>query len=192
MIDSGIGIPMKEQLRIFDVFRQAAEFLKRKRGGLGIGLTVSKHLVELLGGQLELKSKLGEGSEFSFDIPFTVSDGSTIQDKEEVDDNQPIPPLKILVVEDNVINQKIVVRYLSNQGHSVMVAENGHLGIEAFESNLFDVILMDIQMPEMDGLTATRYIRELESQGESRTPIVAMTAHAAKSDEEACYEARYG
>ena len=186
--DTGIGISMRQQLQIFDVFSQAADFIKRKRGGLGIGLTVSKHLVELLGGQLEVYSKLDKGSEFSFDIPFTIS--HTVEKDLPEDDlsDEPISPMKILLVEDNVINQKIVVRYLSNHGHSVMVAENGHLGLEAFEGNIFDVILMDLQMPEMDGLTATRCIRELEEGGERRTPIIAMTAHAAKSDEEACYD----
>ena len=186
--DTGIGISMKQQLQIFDVFRQAAEFIKRKKCGLGIGLTISRHLVELLGGQLEVSSILDKGSEFSFDIPFSISNVSDHLKEDPVDDSISVPPLKILVVEDNVINQKIVVRYLSNQGHTVIVAENGHLGIDAYESNIFDVILMDLQMPEMDGLTATRYIRELEAESGHRTPIVAMTAHAAKSDEEACYE----
>ncbi|MCW8875522.1 MAG: PAS domain S-box protein [Kangiellaceae bacterium] len=186
--DTGIGISMKQQLQIFDVFRQAAEFIKRKKCGLGIGLTISRHLVELLGGQLEVSSVLNKGSEFSFDIPFSISNVSEHLKDEPVDETVSIPPLRILVVEDNVINQKIVVRYLSNKGHTVIVAENGHLGIDAYESNIFDIILMDLQMPEMDGLTATRYIRELEAESGHRTPIVAMTAHAAKSDEEACYE----
>ncbi len=188
VIDTGIGISMKQQLKIFDVFSQAAEFINRKKGGLGIGLTVSKHLIELLGGSLEVESKLEKGSTFSFDLPFSLSERSEHSVEPSELTEKPIPPMKILLVEDNVINQKIVLRYLSNQNHSVIVAENGHLGIEAYESNIFDVILMDLQMPEMDGLTATRYIRELEKEGERRTPIVAMTAHAAKSDEEACYD----
>jgi len=189
VLDTGIGISMKDQTHIFDIFRQAAEFIKRKKGGLGIGLTVSKHLVEMLGGQMHLQSTIGKGSEFYIDLPFSVTSyGESSNHNPPVSDIQ-VPPMKLLVVEDNVVNQKIVVRYLTKQGHNVVVAENGHLGIEAFESNLFDAILMDLQMPEMDGITATRYIRELEQEGTSRIPIVAMTAHAAKSDEEACYEA---
>ncbi len=189
VIDTGMGISINEQKKIFDVFHQTHEFIKRKQGGVGIGLTISKHLVELLGGHMGVTSILGKGSTFYFDIPFRINDSINRVKPAEKKYNAPIPQLHILVVEDNVVNQKVLIRYLSKQGHSVTIAENGYLAIEAFETKLFDLVLMDLQMPEMDGLTATRYIRDLEAEAIIKTPIVAVTAHATGSDEEACYEA---
>ncbi len=187
--DTGAGIPEHEKYKIFDVFHQTHEFMNRRVGGMGIGLTISKQLVELMGGQIELSSTLGKGSVFVMDIPFLISAKTTHAKLHEVNLDTPIPSLNILVVEDNVVNQKIVVKFLSKWGHSVVIAENGHLALNAMREKCFDLVLMDLQMPEMDGLTATRKIRAIEKSSAERTPIVAMTAHAAKSDEDACYEA---
>jgi len=187
--DTGLGISVEEESRIFDAFHQAHEFINRKTGGMGIGLAVSKQLVELMGGSIKLVTTLGEGSTFTFDIPFKIPTQVSAHEPEDISKEQPLHSLHILVVEDNIVNQKVVIRFLTNQGHTVIVADNGHLAIEAFEREVFDLILMDLQMPEMDGITATRCIRNIEIEGRRKTPIVAMTAHAAKSDEYACYDA---
>ena len=187
--DTGLGIDEDEADKIFNAFHQAQEFMDRKTGGMGIGLAVSKQLVELMGGTINLTTRLGEGSAFTVDIPFKIPNRRPMNEPQETPQVLPANPMHILVVEDNIINQKVVVRFLTNHGHSVIVADNGRLAIEAFEKEVYDLILMDIQMPEMDGITATHRIRDIEKEGRVRTPVVAMTAHAAKSDENACYDA---
>ncbi|OUS26457.1 hypothetical protein A9Q99_18145 [Gammaproteobacteria bacterium 45_16_T64] len=187
--DTGQGIAPNEEARIFDAFHQAQNFMERRIGGMGIGLAVSKQLLELMGGSIRLKTQLGEGSTFILEIPFKIPQSSVRHELPKVDGEAPCRSLHILVVEDNIVNQKVAIRFLTKQGHSVIVAENGHLAIEAFEKEIFDLILMDIQMPEMDGITATQCIRKIEREGREKTPIVAMTAHASKSDENGCYAA---
>ena len=187
--DTGVGISDDQKVKIFDAFHQAQEFMIRKTGGLGIGLSISRQLVELMGGSISVSSALEEGSEFAIYLPFRILHESTFERAKAITEKSVLRPMHILVVEDNIVNQKVVIRFLTKQGHSVVIAANGRLALDAFEKEMFDMILMDIQMPEMDGITATMHIRDSEREGRARTPIIAMTAHAAKSDELACYAA---
>lgn len=194
--DTGIGIPEKAQEAIFDAFSQADGSVTRKFGGTGLGLSISNQLVALLGGAtLKVSSREGEGSSFSFELTFALGGKisvkpNLVEKKEKQPENR--AACRILLVEDNLVNIKLATRLLEKQGHRVTVAENGRLGVEAAFKDEFDLILMDMMMPEMDGLTATREIRrrEKESAADKRhVPIVAMTANAMKGDREKCIEA---
>ena len=194
--DTGIGIPEKAQEAIFDAFSQADGSVTRKFGGTGLGLSISNQLVALLGGTtLKVSSQEGEGSTFSFELPCTLGGkvGAEPDDAKKVERApEKISACRILLVEDNLVNVKLATRLIEKQGHRVTVAENGRLGVDAAFKDEFDLILMDMMMPEMDGLTATREIRRREKEsgpGKRHLPIVAMTANAMKGDREKCIEA---
>ena len=194
--DTGIGIAEERQTSIFEAFTQADGSLTRDFGGTGLGLTISNQLVGLLGGTtLKVSSQEGEGSTFSFELPFALGNKVNAEpDSTKKKEKQPekIAACRILLVEDNMVNIKLATRLLEKQGYKVTVAENGRLGVEAAFKDEFDLILMDMQMPEMDGLAATREIRrrEKESTADKRhVPIVAITANAMKGDREKCIEA---
>lgn len=182
--DTGIGISEDDLEKIFNSFSQADGSITRKYGGTGLGLSISKMLVGLMGGELLVKSRLGEGSDFHFTLPFKVAQTiMSINGMEE--DIEYVPevayPLRVLVCEDEKINQKLFKRLLLKQGHNVELAENGIQAIEKLKSMAFDLILMDIQMPIMDGLSALSVIRnELKSD----VPVIAITAYALKGDRE--------
>jgi len=190
--DSGIGIPFDKQQEVFSAFMQGDSSISRKHGGTGLGLTICSKLVNLAGGKIYLKSELGKGTEFTFTMSFG---------KAELRDGKPAEPealptipsgLAILVAEDNVINQKLIKALLERNGHTVDIAANGLLAIQAagYPNHRYDVILMDVQMPECDGYQATREIRRLEEErGGWRTPIIALTAHAMEGDRGRCKEA---
>ncbi len=182
--DSGIGISEEDLERIFISFSQADGSITRKYGGTGLGLSISKMLVGLMGGELFVNSKLEEGSEFHFSIPFKIAQTvMSITGQEEDIEYVPEAPysLKVLVCEDEKINQKLFKRLLLKQGHTVELAENGIQAIEKLKVMAFDLILMDIQMPIMDGLSALSVIRnELKSD----VPVIAITAYALKGDRE--------
>ncbi len=183
--DTGIGIAQKDQDKIFDSFAQADGNTTRTYGGTGLGLSISKSLVLLLGGKIWLKSVPQEGSTFSF--TFKAKEGlvdNLEEDKSSPDTMQKLPKLRILLVEDNEINQEIALEMLKHMGVQVTVANNGAEGLKMFEKETFDLILMDIQMPVMDGLTATRKIRQSSSPLAQSIPIIAMTAHAMSGDKE--------
>lgn len=199
--DTGIGIAPEHQEKIFAGFTQAEGSITRRFGGTGLGLAISKTLVELMGGQLSLKSELGCGSEFIFsiDIPqLSVADIEIFELNQQLhtreSDQARLPSLKILLVEDNLINQQIAVELLADEGANISVANNGQEALAILQHNLretnsanIDVILMDLQMPIMDGFTATQKIRtELQLVN---LPIIAMTANAMASDREACLKA---
>lgn len=176
VVDTGIGIAPTQMDRLFDRFRQADDTITRRFGGTGLGLTISKQLIELMGGQISVDSKLGVGSTFHIVVPCAL--GSTASDHRAVlrpEGLPTLPPCHVLVVEDNAINSALVTEMLTRLGHRVTTAENGAAALSAVARDTFDVILMDVQMPEVDGVTATQWIRDL---GDSRahTPIIALTA----------------
>jgi len=192
--DTGIGIPKDKQSLIFEPFRQADGSTTRRYGGSGLGLAICARLVEMMGGRIWIESEPEKGSVFHFTAQFTAATAgdvplpATAGADGSASGLAPEPALRILLVEDNRINQKIATRLLEGQGHRVVTAENGRLAVERFREGGFDAILMDVQMPEMDGLEATRAIRSLEGPGH-RIPIIAMTAHAMKGDREMCLQA---
>jgi CheY-like chemotaxis protein len=195
--DTGVGIPLDKQGKIFELFTQADNTTSQKFGGTGLGLTISRKLAEMLGGELTVISQPGVGSVFTM----TIDAGSVGQEKpwnkyEQAEEVQKEPqpkqsPVssgetkKILLAEDNPVNQQLMQVLLKKMGYGVTLVDNGKLAVEAMEKGSYDIILMDIQMPEMNGLEATRAIR----QKGFKTPIVAITANALKGDREQCLEA---
>jgi CheY-like chemotaxis protein len=190
--DSGIGIAKDKQAGIFDVFTQEDLSTTRKFGGTGLGLSISKQLCELMDGEIHLESEKGEGSTFTFNIMLKEGDDSlvTLQGSKTHNHNTVTQKRKILIVEDNDINQVIVKQHLS--AHKTLSAKSGIEALEALKKMkvTFDLILMDCQMPDMDGFEATRRIRRGEA-GERyvNAPIIALTANAMKGDKEDCFNA---
>ena len=188
--DTGIGIPKDKIKTIFEGFTQASSDTTRKYGGTGLGLTIVKSLVELQKGKVSVKSQEDVGSEFSFTIPFRKVSKRHDQDnqagKESLCD---ITNLKILVVEDNELNQFLIQSLLLKHEALVDVTPDGLAALDALKANHYDLILMDIQMPNMDGYEATRKIRSTFDESKSKIPIVAMTAHALVGEREKCLEA---
>jgi len=194
--DTGIGIPKDRQTAIFKSFSQADGTITKNFGGTGLGLTISNQLVALLGGtSLTVKSEPYKGTIFSFQLSFKqggkLAALKSETDKDESKQVKVISSCHILLVEDNLVNIKLATRLLEKQGHTVVCAENGKLGVEAALSGKFDFCLMDMQMPVMDGLTATREIRKHGGQQkgtDNPLPIFAMTANVMKGDRERCLE----
>ena len=183
--DTGIGIPEERQTAIFKAFTQADSSVTRQFGGTGLGLTICDRLVKILGGSLKLQSKTGVGSVFFFDCTFQAA--TTSQEFLDNTDEDRIPKihLNILAAEDNVVNQKLLTKILETAGHKVTIATDGIEAVELFDGNEFDIILMDIQMPRLDGVDATRKIRLIEGeQRRKKIPIIAVTAHALQGDRE--------
>jgi CheY-like chemotaxis protein len=177
---------------VFDAFSQADSSTTRKYGGTGLGLAISKTLVELMGGHIWLESCLGEGTQFSFALPFDIIGVHDKQVVEGFDRSDYVIPqefvgARVLVVEDNDINQFIASELLSEAGFLVSLAVNGKEAVDMATKNEYDMILMDEQMPEMDGFTATRIIRSDERL--SKIPIIAMTANAMQGDRERSIQA---
>ncbi len=193
IIDTGIGIPVDRQGKIFESFEQAAADTTRKFGGTGLGLSISKKLVELQGGKIEVKSTPGIGSEFSFDMLYQL----LVQEPEKIKESElQINPsefngIKVLIVEDNEFNQMVAVDTLLafNEKINVDVAESGNAALNILKDKKYDVILMDIQMPEMNGYEVTGYIRNSANGLNKFTPIIAMTANASKAEIEKCFAA---
>ena len=187
--DTGIGIPEDKLDSIFESFNQASNETTRKYGGTGLGLTITKKLVELQGGEISVESEMDKGSVFKFTLPFIKNNSSAIDNKNTA--NKQLDPsflkdLKILLVEDNELNQLLTVKLFKKWNKEIDVAENGLIAIEKVLNNYYDIILMDIQMPEMDGNEVTKYIREKLPNDKSQVPIIAMTAHATADEEKNC------
>ena len=187
--DTGIGIPPSAQERLFRSFAQADASMARRFGGTGLGLSICKSLVEMMGGRIWVESEVGKGSTFRFTVRLPLAEElpSDIDSPVAV---SPVPcaQLRILLAEDNPANQKLATYVLQDRGHVVEIAGDGREAIRLTEQNRYDVILMDVQMPGMDGLEATAAIRKRED-GSSRVPIIAMTAHAMRGDRERCLAA---
>jgi hypothetical protein len=184
--DTGMGIDMGQWDSIFESFVQADESTTRRHGGTGLGLTISRHLVDLMGGRLRVYSVPYKGSDFFFELPLPVGAApvqvSTLTG-EALQIAADARSLKILLVEDNADNQLLFRALLKKLSHRVTIAENGVEAVEMTRSEEFDLIFMDIQMPAMDGLSATRRIREQAvGQAAERVPIYALSAHAMRED----------
>ncbi len=204
VIDTGIGIPKNKQAKIFKSFSQADGSTTRKYGGTGLGTTISKQLAELMGGNIGIESQPDKGSTFWFTAWFQLHE-------QKVADSNPLPidlktikrerfdnqrkSLWILLVEDYPTNQKIAEKHITHSGFNVILAENGRQAVDIFKRQKFDLILMDIQMPEMDGYEACKTIRKNEKQSSAsrtdfkRVPIIAMTAHALSGIIDRCFKA---
>jgi signal transduction histidine kinase/CheY-like chemotaxis protein len=194
VIDTGIGIPKEKLNDIFMSFTQANSDTTRKFGGTGLGLTITKNLIELQGGTLSVESEESKGSTFSFTLNYEV-DAKTIENdtddsgKEERELLKKIGDINVLLVEDHDINQMLAMKVLSDWGFNVELAVNGVEAVDMVSKNPYDIVLMDISMPEMDGYTATRMIRTTLPAPTNQISIVAMTASALIGENEKCFKA---
>ena len=190
--DSGIGVPLDKQALIFKPFAQADGTTTRRFGGTGLGLSICARLVEMMGGKIELLSTPGEGSCFQFQIAVAKAESELVSEKDpdatSARTNAAPAALHILLAEDNPVNQKLAIRLIQNRGHSVVAVGNGREAVERLEREHFHLVLMDISMPEMDGLETTTVLRA-KYQGPQRIPIIAMTAHSLIGDREMCLRA---
>ncbi len=190
--DTGIGIDGAKLGAVFERFTQADSSTTRRYGGTGLGLTISKRLVELMGGRIWVNSGVGKGSVFSFTVPLEIWTGARRPAAAPVGmrSERPLLALRILLVEDHPDNRTITLAYLQDTPYHVEIAENGAIACEMFIAGNYDLVLMDRQMPVMDGLTATRAIRAWEQTNHrTPTPIIALTAAALKGDREKCVAA---
>jgi PAS domain S-box-containing protein len=189
--DTGIGIAPEKLALVFERFSQADGSIARRYGGTGLGLTICKGLVELMGGRIEVRSEVGRGSTFSFELPLRRI---TAQDQPlPPPDNRPVQassPMRILLAEDNFLNQIVIAAMLEKLGHEVTVVGDGAAAVSAVGNSQFDIALMDVQMPGMDGLAATRTIREAEAVRKSRPlPVIGLTANTMSEDRDRCLAA---
>ncbi len=211
--DTGIGIAADRLKVIFDAFRQADSSTNRKYGGTGLGLAISQQLAVLMGGRIRVESQVGIGSTFHITAGFRIQDesrnaldASSAHIKKErfnmsgqkstplpahhdPKEKKKLPQPKILLAEDNLINQKLMELLLGKMGCRITVASDGQQAIELLEKQLFDLVLMDVLMPKMDGFEATQVIRKREQNTDRRIPIIAMTALAMKGDKQKCLAA---
>ena len=202
--DTGIGIAPSFRGSLYRAFTQEDSGYARRYGGTGLGLAIVKRLCDAMEGSIDMESTPGKGSTFWFELPLAVAAEDT-HDARATAAREPAAPAalpampagplqasrkRVLVVEDNRLNQELVVGYLEDSAFEVTLATDGRIGVDLYGRERFDVVLMDWQMPEMDGIEATRAIRELERvRGSKRTPVIAMTAHAMPGDREACLAA---
>jgi PAS domain S-box-containing protein len=214
VIDTGCGIDETARKKIFDAFMQASISVARTHGGTGLGLSICKKLTDLMGGDITVESELGEGSTFTFTGWFTCKGSSGVK-RDVVDEGAVLPvkatsrrPLRFLLVEDLPVNQTLVKLMLEREGHTIQMVSNGHEALIALAESTFDIIFMDVQMPVMDGLIATRLIRRCEKEENplsrenkglikllsqkirgKHVPIIAMTGNATESGQSECFAA---
>jgi CheY-like chemotaxis protein len=203
--DTGIGIPANARASLFQPFSQGDESISRRFGGTGLGLAICRQLVTALGGEIDFRSRVGEGTTFTVDIPSKLDMPLPKVEADPVASNAANPvepvqeasshggPLRILLAEDNKVNQTVARLMLERMGHDVRVVSNGAEALQSLDAavldrSLFDIVLMDMQMPVMDGLTAMKMIRE-RGAPISRIPVVAITASAFESDRRLCLAA---
>ena len=191
--DTGIGIAPDQQTRIFEAFTQGDGSTTRKYGGTGLGLTICSQLIYLMGGRIWVESEIGRGSIFHFTASFGRARGRLqMADKPQSSRaaiKMATDVFHVLLAEDNKVNQAVCSNLLRKHGHSVVVAANGAEAVAAAQRESFDIVLMDVQMPEMGGYEATARIREIETGSGRRTPIIALTAHAMSGDREKAFQA---
>ncbi|HEY0703454.1 MAG TPA: ATP-binding protein [Candidatus Acidoferrales bacterium] len=187
--DTGIGIPSAQQADIFGAFTQADPSTTRKYGGNGLGLTICKNLVELLHGRIWLESIPGTGSTFHVCLPFKLFEAQEDAAVPGAGSEEPSALWKILLAEDNLVNQKLAARMLEKRGHTVQVVGDGRQAFEILGARSFDLVLMDMQMPELGGVEATLLIRAREKATGGHVPIIALTASAMAGDREHCINA---
>ncbi|XXJ20098.1 response regulator [Desulfovibrio caledoniensis] len=189
--DSGVGIPREKLDEIFESFRQGEDHLHHSSGGLGLGLAIAGRLVEFLGGSLRCSSEEGKGSVFSVCVPLEYSPFEASSPSASVlGVDSPLKDIRILVAEDDLVNQRYLVRLLEKMGCAVTLAETGTQAVDALKKDSFDLVLMDVEMPEMDGIEATRCIRDRQTGClDPSVPIVALTARAMWGDEQRCIHA---
>ena len=188
--DTGVGIPPDKRDRIFQAFLQADGSTTRRYGGTGLGLAISSNLVRLMGGELELDSEVGRGSAFRFVLDLASEDAPDERVESASFEAAVQRPLAILLAEDNPVNRLVATRILEKAGHRVVAVENGQEALDRLgDGEPVDLVLMDIQMPVMDGLEAVRSLRRRERDDGRRLPVIALTAHAMKEDAARCIEA---
>jgi CheY-like chemotaxis protein/HPt (histidine-containing phosphotransfer) domain-containing protein len=202
--DTGIGIPEDKLKSVFETFSQVDSSYRRRYGGTGLGLSISKQLVELMGGDMWVESMPGKGSTFFFTVRFKCATREEVQEYEArsstrpsaADKRTPARSLRILLAEDFSVNQQMITAILTGEGHRVRIVENGAEALDAVRQEAFDLVLMDVQMPVMDGLEAATAIRQWEAtsgndkpSAKHHLPIIALTAHAIKGDREQCLQA---
>lgn len=189
--DTGIGISAENLANIFDEFVQASSETSRKYGGTGLGLTITKNLIEMQGGTIKAESIVNKGTCFTVCIPYKIGESSMLVNSKEEVVFTPIDKKRILVAEDVVINQIIVKQILEEWGHEVVLVANGQEAYDAHKKKDFDLILMDIHMPEVDGYEATQMIRHMGDTTKAAIPIVALTANAFKKETDRFAEAGF-
>ena len=192
--DTGIGMNEEHQRKLFQPFTQADASTTRKFGGTGLGLSICKRIIEMMSGEIGVKSEVGHGSKFWFtlSLPLQVQKDVVLTSAKQIQEYNKTNPelnrsLRVLVAEDNFINQKVISEMLYRLGHQVELAQNGALALDLAQKSSFDIILMDCQMPEMDGYQATQALRKIENL--KSLPIIALTANSMKGDREKCLEA---
>jgi PAS domain S-box-containing protein len=194
--DTGIGVAAEKQESIFEAFVQSDSSSTRQHGGTGLGLAIASQLVGLMGGRIWLESEPGKGSTFQFTASFGAVDDTSLRNSADKTclETRAMPAaeqkkLHILIAEDNLINSRLATRLVAKHGHSAVVVGSGRAALTALTQEYFDLVLMDVQMPDMDGFEATSAIREQERGTQKHLPIIAMTAHAMSGDRERCLEA---
>ena len=187
MADTGIGIDPDFQQNLFTKFTQEDESIGRRYGGTGLGMSITKQLVDLMGGVIQVKSQKNVGTTMQLHLSFPVgTNEDLVVHDQEIQHEDVLTSKRILLVEDNSMNRLVVNMILEPYGAIITEVENGLNAVEALRNDSFDIVLMDVQMPVMDGLEATRIIRREISKS---IPIIALTASAIRSDKEACFEA---
>lgn len=194
--DTGIGIPEDKIGKIFESFTQASSSTTRTHGGTGLGLTISKELIRIQGGELSIKSEPGKGSTFSFTLEYKIAENADLNDEDEINQQESsirvlnkLEGINVLLVEDHPINQMLALKILRDWNFSVDLAENGIQAIDMVNINNYDIVLMDISMPEMDGYEATRQIRKNGLSANPFLPIIAMTASALAGESQKAFKA---
>ena len=187
--DTGIGIPADKLSCIFEEFTQADASTTRRFGGTGLGLTISQKLVTMMGGKIWAESTAGQGSTFHFTIALDSAEAPADETPPAAPTTSPQRPLRVLLAEDSPASQEVAVGMLQYFGHTVVAADNGRQAVELAAAGDFDLIFMDIQMPEMNGYEAAAEIRRMESRDGTRTPIIALTAHAMTGERQRCIDA---
>ncbi|MER3473111.1 MAG: hypothetical protein C4335_03570 [Armatimonadota bacterium] len=185
--DMGIGIPSERLDAIFEAFTQADGSTTRRYGGTGLGLAICKQLTELMGGRIYVQSEVGKGSTFWVEIPLQLTQAGASVAHEEPETELPAG-LSVLLVEDNEVNRKVAQRLLERPGCMVDIAHDGYEAVHKTADRRYDVVFMDVHMPQMDGYSATRLIRERERGSQSHQVIIAMTASAMDGDRELCLQ----